>query len=104
MTDQREIDACFAIEEDKAALACLKEIVGKAEGACRPKLVLLTQESCTPCQEERALHKEDIAKGIVEELSVDTQEGFEVAVKNEIEFFPALVLLDCENKLIFPSD
>lgn len=101
---QKKIDGCFAIEDDKKALACLKELVSNAEGACRPQLVLLTQESCTPCEEERALHQKDIDKGIVKELSVDTEEGFKVAAKNEIEVFPALVLLDCEDKLIFPSD
>lgn len=105
MTEQqKKIDGCFAIEDNQEALACLKKVVGKAEGTCRPKLVLLTQESCTPCEEERARHKEDIDKGIVKEVSVDTPEGFEIATKNEIEVFPALVLLDCEDKLIFPSD
>ena len=106
MTEQQQenIDGCFAIEDNKDALACLKEVVSKAKGDCPPKLVLLTQESCTPCEEERELHKEDIAKGVIQELSVDTEEGFEVAAKNEIDFFPALVLLDCDNKLIHPSD
>jgi len=104
MTDQqKKIDGCYAIEKDEDALACLKKLVAAAEGKCCPKLVLLTQESCTPCKEERELHKEDIAKGIIQELSIDTEEGFEVAAKNEIEHFPALVLLDCDNKLIYPS-
>lgn len=105
MTEQqKEIDRCFAIENNKKALACMKELVGKAEGDCCPKLVLLTQESCTPCEEERELHKEDIKKGIVQEVSVDTQEGFDIAALNEIEYFPTLVLLDCNNRLIYPSD
>ncbi len=100
---QKKIDGCFSIENNKNALACLKELVSTAKGDCRPKLVLLTQERCIPCAEERELHKEDIARGIVQELSVNTPEGLEVAVKNEIQSIPALVLLDCKDKLILPS-
>lgn len=100
---QQKIDDCYAIENDKDALACLKELVSSAEGNCRPKLVLLTQEGCLPCSEEKAFRQKDIDKGIIQELSIDTQEGFDVAAKNEIEDFPALVLLDCDGKLIYPS-
>ena len=103
MTDQqKEIDGCYAKGED--TLACMKELVSMAKGDCRPELVLLTQESCIPCEEERALHQKDIDKGIVRELSVDTPEGLEIATKNKIGGVPALVLLDCKGKLIYPSD
>jgi len=104
MTDQKKIDNCFAIEDNKDALTCLKEVISTAEGPCRPKLVLLTQQRCIPCAEERELHKEDIAKGIIQELSIKSPEGLEVATKNEIESIPALLLLDCKDNLIFPSD
>ncbi len=101
---QKKVDDCFAIEDNKTALECMKELVSTAEGDCRPKLVLLTQENCTPCEEEKAFRQKDIDKGIIMELSVDTPAGFEVAAKNEIDYFPALVLLDCDGKLIYPSD
>ena len=104
MTDQKKIDNCFAIDDNNAALACLKEIVRTAKGPCRPKLVLLTQERCIPCAEEKALHQEAINKGIIQLLSVNSREGLEVATKNKIEAIPALLLLDCKDNLIFPSD
>lgn len=104
MTDhQEDFDTCYAIEDDRAALECLKELVRTAEGPCAPKLVLLTQVGCVPCEEESALRKDDIASGLIQELSVDTEEGLKVAATNDIEYFPALVLLDCNNKLILPS-
>jgi len=105
MTDQQKnIDGCFAIEDNNGALACLKEIVRTAKGPCRPKLVLLTQERCIPCAEEKALHQEAIDNGIIQVLSINSSEGLEVATKNQLENVPALVLLDCKDNLIFPSD
>ncbi len=105
MTDQQKnIDGCFAIEDNNAALACLKEIVRTATGPCRPRLVLLTQERCIPCAEEKARHQEAIDKGLIQVLSVNSPEGLEVAVKNQLENVPSLVLLDCKDNLIFPSD
>lgn len=103
MTDQQKIDDCFAIENNKRALACLKELVKTAEGTCHPKLVLFTQENCTPCKRERTRHREDIANGIIQEISIETPEGLEIAHRNKIEFFPTLVLLDCKNNLIYPN-
>lgn len=104
MTDQQKaIDNCYAIEDNKKALGCLKKVVSKAQGTCRPKLVLLTQEGCLPCKQEKARHKKAIASGSIQELSIDTPEGIKVALDNEIKHFPSLVLLDCRNKLIFPS-
>lgn len=101
---QEEIDNCYAVENDKKALDCLKDIVRAAEGECRPRLVLFTQGNCTPCAEEKARHKAALAEGVIQELSIDTKEGLAIAVKNEIDFFPSLVLMDCEDKIIYPSE
>lgn len=102
--DQKKIDACYAIENDTEALECLKGIIRTAEGECRPKLVLLTQEYCIPCKEEKARHKEALEEGVIQELSVHTEKGKDVASKNEIELIPALILLDCKDKIIYPSE
>ncbi|KKN59507.1 hypothetical protein LCGC14_0541210 [marine sediment metagenome] len=104
MADQKEIDNCFAIEDNNAALTCLKEIVRTAKGPCRPHLILLTQENCIPCAEEKALHQEAINNGIIKELSINSPEGLAIAAKNQLAHVPALVLLDCKDNLIFPSD
>ena len=100
---QEKIDACYDIKEDSAALECMKELVRAGEGKCKPKLVLFTQEDCEPCEEEEALHKEALKEGVIQKLSVNTEEGMDIAIKNKIEFYPALVLLDCNNNIIYPT-
>lgn len=104
MSEQKRIDACYAIENDLEALECMKELVRNATGSCRPKLVLFTQPNCIPCKEEKATHKAAIAEGIIQEVSITSPEGLAIAAKNEIDFVPALVLLDCQDNLIYPSD
>jgi len=95
---------CLAIEDDGAALACLKKVIEQYSDSdsCRPKLVLLVQEGCMPCKEEAALHKDDIARGIVQKISVNSSEGFAIAKKNDIFRIPSLLLLDCHDNLIMP--
>ena len=95
---------CLAIESDKAALDCLKSVVAQYSGSdvCRPKLVLLVQDNCIPCKEETALHADDIANGIVQKVLFTSPEGMAIAKKNNIQAVPSLILLDCQDNLIFP--
>jgi len=104
-THERDTQDCLAIEDDNSALACLKKIVAQYSGSdvCRPKLVLLTQEGCVPCKEEAALHADDIAKGVIQKIDVDSPEGLAIAVKNDISLIPSLILLDCHDNLIMPT-
>ena len=99
---EKDTQDCLAIEENKEALDCLKKVVKQYAGVdtCRPKLVLLTQEGCIPCEEEIALHKDDIAMGIVEKIDIDSPRGKAIAQDNDIYSIPSLLLLDCKNKLI----
>lgn len=101
---EKDTQDCLTIEEDKSALACLKKVVEQYSGSdvCRPKLVLLVQEGCVPCKEEAALHTDDIARGIVQKISVNSPEGLAIAKKNDIELIPSLILLDCHDNLINP--
>ena len=101
-THEKDTRDCLAIEENKAALDCLKRVVKQYAGSdiCRPKLVLLVQDGCTPCEGEIALHREDIAKGIVEKINVDSPRGRAIAEKNEIYSIPSVLLLDCKDNLI----
>lgn len=96
---------CLAIENNKAALDCLKRVVAEYSGSdvCRPKLVLLVQDGCIPCKEESAIHTDDIAKGIVEKININSPEGLTIAKKNGIDLIPSLVLLDCHDNLIMPD-
>lgn len=101
---QEHIDDCFAIKNNSEALDCLKDLVRTAQGECRPKLVLFTQENCLPCNDEKVLHQEAIREGIIQEVSINSQEGRAIAAKNEIDFVPSLVLLDCKDNLIYPAE
>lgn len=101
---EKDTQDCLAIPNDKTALNCLKKVVSEYSNSnvCRPKLVLLTAEWCDPCKGEEALHADDIAKGIIQEITFDSPEGLEIAKKNDIAHIPSLVLLDCHNNLIMP--
>ncbi len=101
---EKDTQDCLAIEEDTTALACLKKVVAQYSDSdiCRPKLVLLTSKGCLPCKGEATLHADDIANGIVQQIDFTSPEGMAIAKKNDIEFIPALVLLDCHDNLIMP--
>jgi len=101
---EKDTQDCLAIEEDKTALNCLKKVVAQYSGSdvCRPKLVLLVQDGCIPCKEETALHADDIARGIVQTINISSPEGIAIAKKNDINFIPSLILLDCQDNLIMP--
>ena len=101
---EKDTQDCLAIEKNKAALDCLKKVVAQYSGSdvCRPKLVLLVQDGCVPCQEETILHAEDIAKGIVEKIPFDSPQGAAIIKKNDIKNIPSLLLLDCNDNIIEP--
>ena len=101
---ERDTQDCLTIEEDKTALNCLKKVVTQYSGSniCRPKLVLLVQDGCISCKEESVLHADDIAKGIIQKINVDSPKGLAIAKKNDIDLIPSLVLLDCHDNLIEP--
>jgi len=101
---EKDTQECLAIEENKAALDCLKKIVAQYSGSdvCRPKLILLVQDGCVPCKEETALHADDIARGIVQKINISSPEGMAIARKNDISLIPSLILLDCHDNLIMP--
>jgi hypothetical protein len=101
---EKDTQDCLAIEDDNSALHCLKKVVEEYSGSavCRPKLVLLVQDGCIPCKEETALHADDIAKGIIQKINFNSPEGRAIAVKNDIEMIPSLILLDCHDNLIMP--
>ncbi len=101
---EKDTQDCLGIENDSTALDCLKKVVAQYSNSdvCRPKLVLLVQDNCVPCEEETALHADDIAKGIVKKVLFTSPEGMAIAKRNNIQGVPSLLLLDCQDNLIFP--
>lgn len=99
---QETIKGCYALEDNKAALDCLKKAT-QEPGPCRSRLVLFTQTNCPGCKEEIRRHKTDIKQGLIEEINIDSPEGLEIAKQNGIDFVPALVVLDCNNTIIEPD-
>jgi hypothetical protein len=94
-----EIKQCYRHEEDGVALECIKTVIRQNPGGC-PRIVLLTQENCVGCQEEKARYQKDIEEGIITPIEIDSPEGAEIARKNEIYAVPAVLVLDCQNQAI----
>lgn len=95
-----KIHECLAIKDDKEAFNCAREVVKTSTEPCKPKIVLLTMEDCSGCEEELALHKADIESGLIKHVKFNSPEGQAIAKINEIEWLPSVLLLDCNNKMI----
>jgi hypothetical protein len=91
---------CLDIENGEESLACVKRVIAEYTGSCKPKLVLLTQEHCPACAEQKELRKADLESGLIKQLDVLSPEGREIIKLNDLGTVPALVLLDCTNHLI----
>lgn len=89
--------------DDPDALSCALETIESIPddlAALRPRLVLLTQDGCEPCQAGRTKYEELIAQGKVKEMDANTPEAQAIMAKNNLEGTPSLVLLDCHDNLI----
>lgn len=94
--------SCLLIEDDDEAFSCLKVLIKNwpEQNACKPSIVLLTQEDCDPCDEEHARLAEDIEAGIIEVVDFTSERGQDIAKRNNIEAVPAVLILDCQDMLI----
>ena len=102
MTISEEFQACYGIEGDpESAIECAKKIIAREKGAsCKPRLVLLTQEDCDVCASEKALRQKDIDAGLIHEINVMSKEGKEIVEKNDLDGVPAMLVVDCHNRMI----
>lgn len=108
---QEEIDTkvqgCYAIEDNGQAMDCLTKLikdVAEMPGVCAPRFALFTHEGCPFCAEEKETHKNHLASGAMQEVNMDSPEGAKVAEELGVEYAPAIVLLDCQNRAIdFPE-
>jgi len=98
------IQDCFKIEDDDKAFACLVQTVArpKVPGVCAPQIVLLTQEGCEVCKEEKEAHRDEMSKGLIKEIDLQSQRGQQIAQANGIDWTPALLILDCNDHVIQP--
>lgn len=92
------------IESDDA-LNCMSDaiaIMPAAEGGdlCIPKIVLLTSEDCTHCDDAKLKYREYIEHDRIAVVDVDGAEGREIVDKVNADHVPALLVLDCNNGLI----
>ena len=103
----KAIQACLGKTDDGEALSCLEETVSAlllVEGICRPQLVLLTQANCDPCDEERAVRKDSIARGVIKEVDINSPRGRQISVKTGVNWTPSLLPLNCHDNLIEEPD
>ena len=95
------IRRCYDIEDSQAAFDCVKQVTGNAkQEACPPRILLFTKPGCEPCEEERATRAADIAAGLIEEVSLATEEGRALADRLGIEDTPAILPVDCNGDAI----
>ena len=95
-----EVKQCYTHENDDQALSCIKKVVRETNDSCRPRIVLLVQENCTGCAEEKARYRKDIEAGLITTVDIFSSEGAEIAKKNDIDIVPAVLIVDCRNKAI----
>lgn len=103
MGPNERIKKCYEIESDDQAFSCIRDTVkevNKSGETCKPKIVLLVQENCGGCDEEKARYRSDIESGIVKQVDMSSDEGRKIAQRNNIEAVPAVLLLDCNDNLI----
>lgn len=94
------VKKCYGIAEDKEAFECLRQVVKHSEDKCKPRIVLLTREGCSGCDEEKLRYKNDIEAGVVTQVDIFTEEGKEIARKNDVYAVPAILVVDCQDKAI----
>ena len=95
-----DIKTCMGIENTKEALDCVKTAIANSDDKCKPKLVLLVQKDCEYCREEEEAHKSDIDSGVIQRLDIETREGLTIIEKNNLDYVPALILLDCNDNIL----
>ncbi len=106
ISTQEELDGlvngCFALEDNGAALGCLMDVAGapKPPELCSPRLVLLTQEGCEGCVEAKEQHRENLRAGLIKEVDFHSEEGRRIAAQAKVDFTPALLVLDCQDRLL----
>ena len=95
-----KIKACYDIEDNKSAFSCVKQEVKVSDAPCRARIVLLVQENCTGCKQEKDNLKEDISSGLITSIDINTEEGIRIARDNDIDAVPAILVLDCHDRMI----
>jgi len=94
-----DVKDCLSLPEEES-LACVKEAIKTEKGVCPSRLVLLLEGDCEPCIQARREYEQDIKQETIQVVSTASKEGKDIIKRNNIEYAPALLLLDCNNQLI----
>lgn len=95
-----KVTSCFDIENKEESFACVRKAIREETGSCHSRIVLLTQESCAVCAEEKARRQKDIEAGEISVVDVDSEDGRDIVKINELDSIPALIVVDCHNQMI----
>ena len=96
--------------EGENALGCVLDAIEELPedlGHCLPRLTLLTQEDCVPCDDTRLSLRPLIDAGKIDEVDIATNEGLKLMADNDLLYTPTLALLDCNGNLmreLFPAE
>lgn len=95
------VQKCLANPDDQEAFECAVQVSEQTpQELCGPRFVMLTQKGCSVCDEERGIKKDLIESGMIEEIDIYSKRGRAIAELNDIDATPAVLLLDCNNRLI----
>lgn len=89
--------------EDPDAISCALENIEAIPDElelCKPRIVLFTAQDCEHCSPEREKFQPLLEQGKITEIDADTPAGQAIMDRNNLEFVPSLVLLDCNDNLI----
>lgn len=102
MANEEKIKACYVIENDDKALSCIKDVVtaGKVEGGCQPRIVMLFKDGCPSCDLTKQKYKKELESGVIVPISIFSEEGLQIAKDNDIDGVPAVLVVDCKNRVI----
>ena len=93
-------DKCRAAAD---ALACsIGTISAWPASTCKPRIVLLTDPACRYCGDAKQKYSADLAKGTVTEVA--GADAGAIMDKNNLEYFPTLAVLDCNDRLLTELD
>lgn len=97
----KKIQKCLKIKDNDKSLNCILGELQQQKGeSCPARFVFLHSEYCPPCKEEEKRHAASIEAGLIQKISIESSEGMIIAKENNIYWTPALLILDCNNKVI----
>ena len=100
----KTLTRCINLPDKDEALSCLKSRIKDDSGSCKARFVFLESSNCDSCKKARNEIKRDIKNEVITVCDIDSEEGKDIMRRNSLSYVPALLLLDCHNRIIYPDE